>query len=107
MKAKSGRIQLKPPVGLAALVLMFATGALLMMVGPSLSTSAQAQNLVPNPSFELYTACPIGLTGIDLFRAASWSLPTEGTSDYYHNCSTAASGVSTPTNDFGSQTPHT
>jgi len=107
IKANSGRIQLKPPVRLAALVLMFATGALLMMVGPSSSTSAQAQNLVPNPSFELYTACPIGPVGIDLFRAASWTLPTGGSSDYYHSCATPASGVSTPTNDFGSQTPRT
>lgn len=52
------------------------------------------QNLVPNPSFESYTACPTGLGQIanvtDWQNVASHT----GTPDFYHNCGTG-SGATT------------
>jgi OmpA-OmpF porin, OOP family len=70
--------------------------------------TASAQNLVPNPSFESFTACPTGLSsGPSDFYASSWSPPTDGSSDYYNACAAPVTGVSVPTNTFGSQTAHT
>lgn len=63
-------------------------------------------NLVPNPSFEQFTACPPGVA--PPFTAAIWSLPSVGgSSDYYNSCAPAASYVSTPVNGFGNQAPRT
>jgi uncharacterized repeat protein (TIGR01451 family) len=65
-----------------------------------------AQNLVPNPSFELKTSCPTTLGQIAL--AASWSgFGPQDTPDYYHYCALGTSGVSIPSNTFGNQTPRT
>ena len=65
-----------------------------------------ANNLVPNPSFEQFTACPPGVA--PPFMAAIWSLPSVGgSSDYYNSCAPAASYVSTPGNGFGTQVPRT
>ncbi|HLF65376.1 MAG TPA: T9SS type A sorting domain-containing protein, partial [Saprospiraceae bacterium] len=62
-------------------------------------------NLVPNPSFETFITCPTGLA--PPFTAASWTLPTDGSADYYNSCASGGSGVSTPGNTFGSQVPRT
>src|SRR5690606_321700 len=70
-----------------------------------------SQNLVPNPSFEEIWECP-GLSGNILppyeteISLKQWSLPTLGTSDYYHICGTASSS-SVPTNWMGYQYPRT
>lgn len=49
-----------------------------------LALSLRAQtNLVPNPSFEIYTSCPMGA---DINDAQSWFNPTVGTSNYFHSC---------------------
>jgi len=60
---------------------------------------AQGQNLVKNPSFEDYNACPDGL-GTFKSDVISWSTPTEGSTDYFNTCSTA---MGIPDNFNGSQ----
>lgn len=61
---------------------------------------AFAQNLVPNPSFEVYSSCPIALGEIS--KATSWYSPTGGTPDYFNFCATATS-ASVPLNADGYQ----
>ena len=59
-----------------------------------LSIGARAQNLVPNPSFEIHSACP---TGGQLYNASPWFQPLKYlgnnvtiscSTDYYDSCST-------------------
>ena len=59
-----------------------------------------AQNLVLNPSFEQMRFCP---KGIGQFRnnVASWSSPTNGTSDIFATCGKGEAAV--PANVFGFQ----
>lgn len=63
---------------------------------------ANAQNLVPNPSFEEYQICPQYSTqdgsGHDL--VPYWTYPTAGTTDYFNKCSSSIAGV--PNNFAGS-----
>lgn len=56
-------------------------------------------NLVPNPSFEDYTACPSFASQLD--RAAPWFNPNLGTPEYYNACATAASYMSLPAGTTG------
>lgn len=58
-------------------------------------------NLVPNPSFENRVACPEFLGQVPL--GAPWEPPTQGTSDYFNNCSTGVL-VNVPGNFAGTQT---
>lgn len=67
------------------------------------SVKGFSQNLVPNPSFELYSQCPDNANQID--RAIGWSTYSE-TPDYYHSCS-PSSNYSTPNNVWGYQIPAT
>lgn len=75
-----------------------------------LAFSSNAQNLVTNPSFENFSACPTG--GVStLPLAINWTDPyvniigdTCSTSDYYHSCS-AFGGV--PNNVLGNEPAHT
>ena len=60
--------------------------------------SMQAQNLVPNPSFENYTVCPDNIDQI--YYATGWDTYLN-TSDYYNSCSTIGWGV--PSNVYGYQ----
>ncbi len=68
--------------------------------------NANSQNLVPNPSFEIYTACPdnISSPGDDqVLKATGWSSFRE-TSDYFNTCANATfwqAGV--PSNVVGVQ----
>lgn len=57
------------------------------------------QNLIKNPSFERYLACPINLGNLknDL---VDWNIPTLGSTDYFHSCSEA---MGTPKNFNGEQ----
>ena len=64
------------------------------------SIFAQGQNLVKNPSFEDYSACPDAL-GTFNSDVIFWSAPTEGSTDYFNTCSTA---MGIPDNFNGSQT---
>jgi len=67
-----------------------------------LSLAAQAQNLVPNYSFEDTVACP---TSIDqVYNSTGWS-SFGNTSDYFNSCSTG-NVSSVPNNFFGYQFAH-
>src|SRR5262249_29794989 len=72
---------------------------------PTGCSTAPLANLVLNPSFESFTSIPTGLGQVNL--AISWTSPTNGSPDYFHSLATAASGVSVPTNTFGSESAHT
>ncbi|MCB0640094.1 MAG: hypothetical protein KDC44_00575 [Phaeodactylibacter sp.] len=69
-----------------------------------LSFPLAAQNLVPNPSFENNTGCPF--TGGQINLAVPWISPSTATPDYLNACSTI-SGLSTPGNFAGTETPLT
>ncbi|AYN69785.1 OmpA family protein [Euzebyella marina] len=58
-----------------------------------------SQNLVPNPSFEIYKSCPERLGNLHS-DVAHWSAPTSGSTDYFNGCSTA---MGTPENFNGAQ----
>ncbi|MBT8183597.1 MAG: OmpA family protein [Eudoraea sp.] len=58
-----------------------------------------SQNLVQNPSFEKYEACPVKL-GNFAADVIAWSAPTMGSTDYFNACSTA---MGTPENFNGKQ----
>ncbi len=62
------------------------------------------QNLVVNPSFELYNPCPTGTSQIN--NATGWTA-TNYSPEFYHACATQASQVSIPTNVCGYQYPAT
>ncbi|HRZ77945.1 MAG TPA: hypothetical protein P5248_11295, partial [Bacteroidales bacterium] len=55
---------------------------------------AGGQNLVPNPSFEQFTMCP--LTYGELDKAIPWNRPSAGSTDYFHSCSGPGSPVNVP-----------
>ena len=59
------------------------------------------QNLVPNPSFEIYVSLPSGYGQIQ--KAQPW-YSVNGTPDFFHILS---SGAPVPTNFFGNQMPRT
>jgi len=59
------------------------------------------QNLVPNPSFETYSACPTYFGGAGPTLAPPWIAPTFGSPDLYNACSFGVVGV--PFNWAGSQ----
>ena len=58
-----------------------------------------AQNLIPNPSFEDYINCPTHLGNLDQ-DVAFWDTPTLGSTDYFNGCSEA---MGTPKNFNGEQ----
>jgi hypothetical protein len=59
------------------------------------------QNLVPNPSFEIYSNCPQFLSQIDL--ATGWS-SYKGTADLFHSCANTSQPVlGVPINELGHQ----
>lgn len=62
-------------------------------------------NLVPNGSFEEYSACPEGneLNDGQFERAMGWFRPTKSTPDYFNRCNT--NYVSVPSNFWGYQEP--
>ncbi len=66
------------------------------------------QNLVPTPSFEEYSSCPVspGAVGLDeLEKATGWIKPNLATSDYYNSCASIQSGVNSSINWMGNQSP--
>ncbi|MFQ5505062.1 MAG: hypothetical protein ACE5F1_09740 [Planctomycetota bacterium] len=68
------------------------------------SSASWAQNLAPNPSFELKTSCPT--TSDQMSRCVAWSKPTNATTDYMNACHTLGI-VGVPTNVFGTQPART
>ena len=65
--------------------------------------SGGGANLIPNPSFEIQTACPDNLS--EIHYAPPWITPTAGTSDLFDTCSTSFMN-SVPANFFGTQAPY-
>jgi hypothetical protein len=45
-----------------------------------------SQNLLPNPSFEIYTTCPIQYNTGGPLQCTPWVPATGGTSDYFNAC---------------------
>lgn len=66
--------------------------------------SATAQNIVPNPDLENYTACPTSVAQID--NCVGWNkiVNHSGSSDYINACN--AGIVNCPANAFGNQAAH-
>jgi hypothetical protein len=62
-----------------------------------LSICNNAQNLVPNPSFESYTTCPTNYGQIG--NTGNW-ISSIGTSEYFNSCS-SSTNVTVPTNCYG------
>jgi len=62
---------------------------------------ANAQNLVPNYSFEDTLGCPTGGGQINL--ASPWNSPTLGTPDYFNSCASITTACSVPLNAWGYQ----
>lgn len=65
-------------------------------------TDVAAQNLVPNPSFEVHSGCPSSFT--QLYYADDWDVRVN-TPDYFHKCGTG--NFTTPNASFGYQCPET
>lgn len=64
------------------------------------------QNLVPNPSFEIYDTCPSGISqtmDYQIEHALGWYAPTWATSDYFNSCSPIIGGANVPNTTFGYQ----
>lgn len=70
--------------------------------------SLNAQNLVPNSSFEEHSSCPVQYS--QLWRASPWFCPTDGTTDYFNACDTfnieGQINAGVPNNFFGYQDAH-
>jgi len=60
-------------------------------------------NLVPNPGFETYSACPDAYSELD--HATPWFQPSSGTPDFFHSCNAGGSPVHVPNNFIGFQSP--
>lgn len=65
-----------------------------------------AQNLVLNPSFELFDSCPVDIDDFSAPFLKNWSNPNKGTPNFYNYC---ASGNPNPlfVGGFGPQAPNT
>ena len=75
----------------------------------SFGKNSKAQNLVPNPSFEIYTSCPDGNSywPNEVNLATPWYNPTKFSPDYYDSCFASVSTVGVPYNFTGYQYAHT
>lgn len=65
-------------------------------------------NLVPNPSFEMFSACPNSFgqitEAIDWFQPNTCYLPPNGSSDFFHSCNSTL--ITTMNTSFGFQNFH-
>tara|TARA_R110002072_G_scaffold192412_3_gene349406 strand:+ start:419 stop:1366 length:948 start_codon:yes stop_codon:yes gene_type:complete len=76
----------------------------LFIVAILISNFDFAQNLVPNPSFEVFDTCPTAFSTSGNYQidyALGWYSPTFATSDYYNSCNIGSVGV--PSNGLGYQ----
>lgn len=73
---------------------------LVLVLGMQCATGANAQNLIPNPSFEEHTQCPGYPDPVyyPVELAPPWTTPTRS-SDYFHSCGFPWNRV--PSNRFG------
>jgi len=65
-----------------------------------LSFSMIAQNLLKDPSFELYKICPSNYNQQSLNQLENWEQPAKGTPDYFNTCSNK---MNVTRNIFGNQ----
>src|SRR5438105_278491 len=63
----------------------------LLILCVSFFVKTNAQNLVPNYSFETYTSCPTGSSQI--YLAVPWKGVTTNSSDYFNVCGTGGATV--------------
>jgi gliding motility-associated-like protein len=75
-----------------------------IFIGCFLFKACGSQNLVPNPSFENYSSCPIANGNI--YLAVPWSDPSSGSADFYNVCSSNIQS-SVPINSNGYRGPRT
>lgn len=69
-------------------------------------TNIFSQNLVTNPSFEIFSTCPNNIGQVN-FATGWFNVPSHpGNPDYLNVC-TSVSTIDVPANAFGSQTPST
>ena len=72
----------------------------ILVVIMSFSVHLFAQNLLPNPSFEVYDECPYEMTIYPQKQLIPhWYMPNKGTSDYFNSCTNLQ--VSVPENFIG------
>ncbi|MFA6057963.1 MAG: gliding motility-associated C-terminal domain-containing protein [Taibaiella sp.] len=76
------------------------------------SLTIKAQNLVPNPSFEDYVACPstfgqLPYASGSAITVSDWTKPTKSSSDYFNTCFTSTFAIGIPMNYTGYQYPRT
>lgn len=77
---------------------------LVLLICFGISIGVSAENLIPNPGFELYSRCPKGLG--ELNRLEEWTSPNGGTPDFFSACYTKNfETVGVPNNYFGIQPP--
>lgn len=72
----------------------------LCLLGLIFFNELPSQNLVPNPSFEEHSYCPVNFNQGKLDIVQGWKQASRGTSDYFHTCSRI---VGIPENSFGEQ----
>lgn len=68
--------------------------------------SLAAQNLLPNPGFDILDSCPVSISQIN--AATSWFQVTDATPDLFHSCTNTnpnPSFVEVPSNILGFQSP--
>lgn len=91
------------------LLYLVRTVFLLLLLTSISASNLEAQNLVPNPSFETYTSCPNGFMSLGApsttVSVNNWYLASPGTSDYFHTCSSSQNAI--PQSFFGWQQPRT
>lgn len=82
------------------------SASILVVLLGSFGTAAYTQNLVDNPSFEVYSTCPINYGMGGALEAYPWTSAGSGSADYLNECATATQ-VDVPTNNFGYQPAYT
>jgi len=79
---------------------------LVTLVSSFIGIFGWSQNLVPNPSFEVFTTCPTNFnTGAPL-ECIPWTAATAGTADYFNECAPGGN-ADVPFNFAGNQAAHT
>ncbi|MBS1580822.1 MAG: hypothetical protein JST66_01345 [Bacteroidetes bacterium] len=86
---------------------MHTTRVLAVLVLSVLAHEVCAQELVPNPGFEIYLKCPTGTTpyGERMTNAPGWTSATSATPDHFHRCAKRWE-AKVPINFAGRQEPH-
>ena len=74
-----------------------------ILMALTLALPAFAQNLVPNPSFEVYGACPDDHLSNAGLSIPPWMNGNMGSCDYFHPCGTG--GATVPDNWAGFEFP--